>query len=174
MCSYSHGGNRTGAGRKKGSNIYHEPTKPIRVPISLIKKVKEYALTKRYKIPVYGNKVQAGFPSPADDYIEGMIDFNEHLIQHPSSTFVVKVTGESMIEAGIHPDDILVVDRSIEPAHGKVVIAVINGELTVKRLHRKDGYIILMPENKYFEPIIIQEESNLVIWGVVTNVIHKV
>ncbi|MEQ9115702.1 MAG: translesion error-prone DNA polymerase V autoproteolytic subunit [Rickettsiales bacterium] len=169
-----HGGKRANSGRRKGSNIYSESTKPIRIPISMIDKVKKYALNKGYAVPLYSNKIQAGFPSPADDHIESRIDFNEFLVQHPSSTFAVKVTGESMIEAGIYPDDTLIVDRSIEPNHGKVVVAVIDGELTVKRLHRKDGQIILLPENRMFDPIIIKNENDLVIWGVVTNVIHKV
>lgn len=172
--AFHHGGARANAGRKKGSNIYQETTKPIRVPVSLIDKIKKYAICKGYQIPLYSNKIQAGFPSPADDHIECTIDFNEYLVQRPSSTFAVKVTGESMIEVGIYPNDILIVDRSLEPNHGKIVVAVVDGELTVKRLHKKNGHIILMPENKTFEPIIIKQENELVIWGVVTNVIHKV
>ena len=142
--------------------------------MNIAEKVKNFALKKGYSVPVYGSKIQAGFPAPADDHIEDRIDFNDYLIHNPISTFVVRVAGESMIEAGIYPDDVLVVDRSIEPSHGKIVIAVIDGELTVKRLHRKNGHIMLMPENKNFDPIVVRDENALIIWGVVTNVIHKV
>ncbi len=172
--SNKHGGSRINSGRKKGSNIYQESTKPIRIPISMVNKVKNYALHKGFQIPLYSNKIQAGFPSPADDHIEDHIDFNELLVQHPASTFAVRVTGESMIDAGIFPGDILIVDKSIEPKHGRVVVAVVDGELTVKRLHKKNGNIILIAENKRFDPIIIKRENELIIWGVVTNVIHQV
>ena len=86
----------------------------------------------------------------------------------------MRVTGESMIKAGIHPDDILVVDRSIEPRHGKIVIAAIDGHLTVKRLHKEKGKTLLMPENDNYDPIALQEGNDMVIWGVVTNVLHAV
>ena len=168
------GGKRQGAGRPSGSGKFGETTKAIRVPESMIEDIKTFVLSKGYKLPVYGNKVAAGFPSPADDYIEGRLDLNEHLIQHPASTFFVRVSGLSMIDAGIYPDDILIVDKSIDPVHGKVVIAAIDGELTVKRLYKKDGVIRLMPENQDFAPIELKRESDLIIWGVVTNVIHSV
>lgn len=87
-------------------------------------------------LTLYGTNVSAGFPSASNDYVEGKLDLNEHLIKNPPATFFVRVSGDSMIGAGIHPDDLLVVDRSEEPKHGKIVIAVINGELTVKRLHQ--------------------------------------
>ena len=116
--------------------------------------------------------VAAGFPSPAEDYIEGKLDLNRHLIKHPAATFFVRVSGDSMIDAGIHPGDILIVDRSLEPADKKVVIAVIDGELTVKRIRIKKGRIYLMPENEKYKPIEIEKEMNFDIWGVVTNVIH--
>ena len=83
--------------------------------------------------------MRAGFPSPADDYIETMLDLNEYLIKHPAATFFVKASGESMVNAGIHSGDILIVDRSLEAVHGKIVIAALNGELTVKRLSRQQG-----------------------------------
>lgn len=174
MIDNSHGGKRKNSGRKKGSNIYSETTKPIRIPISMLDQVKKYALNRGYSIPLFSSKIQAGFPSPADEHIESRIDFNEFLVDHPAATFAVKVTGESMIEAGIYPNDMLIVDKSIEPRHGKIVVAVIDGELTVKRLHKKDGKILLLPENRLFDPIIVGNEKDLVIWGVVTNVIHKV
>ena len=125
-------------------------------------------------LPIYSNKVTAGFPSPADDHIEGKLDLNTHLIKHPSATFFVKATGDSMIGAGIHEGDILVVDRSLEPRNGKVVIAAVDGSLTVKRLMKNGKNTMLSPENKKYKPIKLTENTDIIIWGVVTNVIHKV
>lgn len=130
--------------------------------------------SKKYELPLFLESVSAGFPSPADDYMEGKLDLNEFLVRNPSATFFVRVTGDSMINAGIHSGDILIVDRSIEPKDGKIVIAVIDSELTVKRLQRMKGRVFLFPENKYYKPIEIKEEMNFEIWGVVTNVIHPV
>jgi DNA polymerase V len=130
--------------------------------------------TKPILIPLYESRVAAGFPSPASDYEEGKIDLNDMLIRHPAATFLVRVQGESMLGAGIHPNDILVVDRSLTPAHGRIVIAVVDGELTVKRLHKTQSQIILMPENEAFSPLPISEQQNFMVWGVVTNVIHSV
>ena len=124
------------------------------------------------KRPLFTVPVSAGFPSPAEDYIEGKLDLNKHLIKHPAATFFVKVTGNSMIDAGIHPGDILIVDRSIEPADNKVVIAVVNGDLTVKRIRVTRDRVFLMPENKDCKPLQIEAETGFEIWGVVTNVIH--
>jgi DNA polymerase V len=118
--------------------------------------------------------VRAGFPSPADDYIECKLDLNTHLIQHPSATFFVKAAGDSMKNAGIDSGDMLIVDRSLEATHGKIVIAAINGELTVKRLSHQQGKIQLLAENPDYEPILITDDLELVIWGVVTYVIHPV
>lgn len=123
-------------------------------------------------LPIFLESVSAGFPSPADDYLEGKIDLNKHLVKHPSATFFVKVTGDSMIDAGIHSGDTLIVDRSVDPKDGNIVIAVIDGELTVKRLSRSMSKLYLLPENRNFEAIEITEEMNFEIWGVVTNVIH--
>src|SRR5215831_7665344 len=89
--------------------------------------------------------VSAGYPSPADDYLEGPLDLNEHLITHPTATFFVRVAGESMREAGIHSGDVLVVDRALTPRNGSIVIAVVNGELTVKRLAKRRGQLVLVP-----------------------------
>jgi DNA polymerase V len=126
----------------------------------------------KYKLPLYMNPVAAGFPAPTEDYIEGKIDLNRHLIKHPEATFLVRVTGYSMIDAGIHPGDFLIVDRSLEPTNNKVVIAVVNGELTVKRIRKAKNKLLLMPENDSYEPIQIYAETEFHIWGVVTNVIH--
>jgi len=118
--------------------------------------------------------VSAGYPSPADDYLEGSLDLNQHLITHPTATFFVRVAGESMREAGIHSGDVLVVDRALTPSDGSVVIAVVNGDLTVKRLSKRHGKLVLMPENQQFPPLPITETTAFEVWGVVTYVIHRV
>jgi DNA polymerase V len=169
----SHGGKRDNAGRPKGQGKYGETTKTLRVPISRIDDVKGFLEgSTSYKIPLYASTVRAGFPSPADDYIEMHLDLNEHLIKHPAATFFVTASGDSMTGAGISSGDMLVVDRSLEATHGKIVIAAINGELTVKRLSLKSGRVQLLPENNQYQPIEITGDEDLVIWGVVTHVIH--
>jgi DNA polymerase V len=126
----------------------------------------------RYALPVFLGRLPAGFPSPADDYLEGRLDLNRHLIRHPAATFFVRVTGDSMIGAGIHSGDLLVVDRSLEPVDRNVVVAVVDGELTVKRLFKQDGVLRLLAENQRYPPIEITGHQTFEIWGVVTNVIH--
>ncbi len=126
----------------------------------------------RYSLPLFQNPVTAGFPSPAEDEIEKKLDLNELLIKHPTATFFLRVSGASMVKAGIHDNDILIVDRSLEPAHGKIVVAAVNGELTVKRLHLEKNKVFLMAENDVYRPIEITEGIELHIWGVVTSVIH--
>jgi len=123
--------------------------------------------------PLYSSHVKAGFPSPADDYIEDMLDLNQHLIKHPASTFIVKVSGDSMKEAGIVSGSLLVVDRSIEPIHGKIVVAALNGELTVKRLSITNDKVQLVAENPDYPAISITEELDMVVWGVVTSMIQE-
>ena len=130
-------------------------------------------LSTRYKLPVFLGRLPAGFPSPADDYLEGKLDLNRHLIKHPAATFFVRVTGDSMIGAGIHSGDLLVVDRSLEPADKNVVVAVLDGELTVKRLFKQNGVLRLLPENLNYQPIEITPQQTVEIWGVVTSVIHS-
>jgi DNA polymerase V len=169
-----HGGKRSGAGRPKGCNLYGEATKPIRLPLSRIEEVKAFLQHgSKMELPLFASKVSAGFPSPADDYLECKLDLNTHLIQHPSATFFVKASGDSMKNAGIQSGDMLIVDRSLEPTHGKIVIAAIQGELTVKRLYRHNERVTLMPENPNYVPIDITDEEEVVIWGVVTHVIHE-
>lgn len=139
-------------------------------------KVFEPEALERCDLPLFSNKVQAGTPSPTEDFLEGRLDLNEHLIKNPPATFFVRVTGDSMINAGIFPDDILIVDRALEAKSGKVIIAVLNGELTVKRLKIDSAHpsrIFLMPENSRYGPISVTEEMDFHVWGVVTNVIHK-
>jgi DNA polymerase V len=126
------------------------------------------------KLPVFLERVPAGFPSPAGDYMEGKLDLNQYLIKHPAATFFLRVTGDSMTEAGIHSGDLLIVDRSLEPSDGNIVIAVLDGELTVKQLERRKGKLRLLPANKNYEPLEVSEQQSFEIWGVVTHVIHKV
>lgn len=200
----SHGGKRTGAGRKKGSGPFKEPTKVMRVPESKVTLVKELLLemthdeqqisdaaalqslskdklsvhlpthlTSLVELPLYSHSVRAGFPSPADDYIEDRLDLNEKLIKDKNATFLLKVSGDSMKKVGIMEGDILIVDRSISPSDGHIVIAAIDGELTVKRLSVKSTGVFLVPENDNYPPIPVREENDMVIWGVVTSTIHQ-
>lgn len=167
------GGQRIGAGRRPGTGKYGEKTRPLRVPESLVDAVQAFVETKGYRLPLYTSRVEAGFPSPADDYSEGTLDLNELLIKNPSATFYVKAQGKSMIEAGISEGDLLVVDRSVDVVSGKIVIAVVNGELTVKRFQKKpDGSVFLLPENPDFKPLRITDEMDFSVWGVVTSVIR--
>ena len=194
------GGARPNSGRKPGFGPYGEATEAIRVPVSQIDSVKEFlagykervATTKdaakqlagqmmlplneppKQRIPLYGTKIRAGFPSPADDYVEARLDLNEHLIKNPPATFMLRVDGNSMVGAGIFQGDILVVDRSIEPKHDHIVVAVIDGEHTVKRLYKRNGMTKLIAENPEFPPIELQDGQELVIFGVVTSSIHAV
>lgn len=194
--SSKRGGARAGAGRKKGTSTYGEPTKAIRIPESLVSTVTELLDYKKKQlapenfnhpnvffpdfdstppsIPFFGVSVAAGFPSPADDYVEKRLDLNELLINKPASTFFVRAEGESMLGAGIHPEDVLVVDRSVHPGVGKIVVCALDGELTVKRLRSKEGKLVLSPENPNYQDIPLKEEVDMVIWGVVTSVIHNV
>lgn len=167
------GGQRLGAGRPAGSGKFGEMTKPIRIPLSEVETVLKWVQNRFYRLPFFQHAVSAGFPSPAEDEME-VLDLNELLIKHPSATFFLRVSGSSMIKAGIHDHDILVVDRSLEPINGKVVIATLNGELTVKRLYKKGNRVQLVAENDAYAPIDITEEMDFRIWGVVTNVIHPV
>jgi DNA polymerase V len=123
--------------------------------------------------PLFLASVSAGFPSPAEDYIEGRLDLNKHLIKHPAATFFVRVAGDSMIGSGIHPDDILVVDRALEPQDGNVIIAVLDGELTVKRISQRGARLYLVPDNCLYQPLEILAEMEFEVWGVVTSVIHS-
>ena len=126
----------------------------------------------RYARPLFMVSVSAGLPTPAEDYIEGRLDLNRHLIKHPAATFFVRVAGDSMIDAGIHPGDILVVDRALEPQDASVVIAILDGELTVKRIARRADKIFLVADNSAYAPLEIQTDMEFEVWGVVTSVIH--
>lgn len=121
--------------------------------------------------PLFTTPVQAGFPSPAEDYIEGRLDLNRHLIKHPVATFYVRVAGDSMVDAGIHPGAILIVDRAMEADDGDIVIARLDDELCVKRLRIIAGRVSLHSENHRYAPIEITEEMDFEIWG---RVMHSI
>ena len=124
-------------------------------------------------LPLTLCRVEAGFPSPADDYMEGSLDLNAHVVKHPSATYFVRASGDSMTGAGIFDGDLLIVDRSLEPAHGRVAIVEVDGQLTVKRLFKSKGRFSLRSENANYPPIDLQEENEVMVWGVVTHVLHK-
>lgn len=126
------------------------------------------------KLSFFLAPVQAGFPSPADDYVEKNLDLNELLVAHPSATFFVRVEGHSMRDAHIYDGDVLIVDRSLQAETGSIVVAILNGEFTVKRILKKKGRLFLVPENPAFSPIEVTPEIDFQVWGVVTYVIHKV
>ncbi len=126
------------------------------------------------QIPLYGHRVAAGFPSPADDYVEDWLDLNRLLVRNRPATFFLRVQGDSMIAAGIHDHDIIVVDRSVEAVHRSIVVAVVDGELTVKRLIRESGRTELHAENPRYAPIRLREGQELMVWGVVIHSIHQV
>ncbi len=123
--------------------------------------------------PLLSSRVQAGFPSPADDYVERSLDLNEEFIRHPAATYFLRAGGCSMQGAGIHDGDLLVVDRSVDPETGMVVVAVVDGEFTVKRLACGDQGMMLAAEHPGYEPIMIGPDTEVRIWGVVTSVIHR-
>lgn len=129
--------------------------------------------TRPIHVLLFSHKVAAGFPSPADDYIEGRLSLDEHLVRHKEATFFVRAKGNSMVGAGIFDGNLLVVDKSLTPSSGDIVIAVIDGELTVKRLIKRDGKIILKPESSRFKEIELKEGQELQVWGVVTATVKK-
>ena len=129
--------------------------------------------TTELKIPLFESGVSAGFPSPADDYLDLPIDLNEFLIKHPAATFYVRVKGNSMEGAGIRNGDLLIVDRAEEPRNKSSVLGIIDGEFTVKRIKKKGSDLYLMPDNPEFKPIKINDNMDFQVWGVVTYVVHK-
>jgi DNA polymerase V len=124
-------------------------------------------------IPFYISRISAGFPSPADDHIHKKLDLNELVIKHPAATFFVRVEGESMREAGIFHNDILVVDRALNPMNNDIIVCVINGDFAVKRFRRHNGHISLLAEHPDYAPIEITAEMEFQVWGVVTYVFRK-
>lgn len=137
-----------------------------------IKSIFQYTPGKKIIRPIIGATIPAGFPSPAQDYIDGTLDLTELLITHPAATFFMYADGYSMIGAGITPGDLLIVDRAIEPRNNKIVVAIVDMEFTLKRLKIEGKRYWLVPENDEFEPIEITQDMDFQIWGVVTYVIH--
>ena len=121
----------------------------------------------------YKEAVECGFPSPARDFTEGTIDLNEELIPRPNSTFIVRARGDSMIGSGIYPGDLLIVDRSLSPRNGSIIIAVLDGELSVKGLKLNNDQVTLSSSNPNYSDVIVSEEMDFTIWGVCTNVVHN-
>ena len=134
-----------------------------------------YGVDQKTKVvrPLFSCQVSAGFPSPADDYIDRQLDLNELLITNPAATFFVRAAGDSMIGAGINHDDILVVDRSLNATSGKIIIAIVSGELTVKRFIQTETTCKLAAENPDYPDLRITADTDFEVWGVVTSVIHQ-
>lgn len=187
------GGSREGAGRRVGTGKFREPTSVVRIPTSQEPVIKDFLAAYQKKrlntdldavsdfelpslhhvqvsLPLYSSKVTAGFPSPAEEHVEKRLDPNDFLIDQEEATFFVTIQGYSMMDVGLLPGDKAVVDRSKTANIGDIVLAVINGEFTIKTLAKnKSGQPILMPANKDFKPIEINEEMQFEIWGVVTG-----
>lgn len=126
------------------------------------------------EVPVAAGGVSAGFPSPADDFLEPSLDLNRSLIRNPASTFFVRVEGDSMKDDGIDDGDLLVVDKSLEPCDGCVAVCFLDGEFTLKRVRIGEDRITLMPANKRYKPIEIGRDEDFAVWGVVTYAIKKI
>lgn len=130
-------------------------------------------LSSHVALPYADQGIQAGFPSPAQDYISESIDLNRELIRHPAATFYGRVSGDSMIGDGIESGDILVIDRSIEPSDGDLAVCCLDGDFTLKRISLTDGVVRLIPSNEWFDPILVTPESQFEVWGVVTYTIKQ-
>jgi DNA polymerase V len=128
----------------------------------------------RADYPLAGATVSAGFPSPADDYMEAGIDLNRELIRNPGSTFFGRVKGTSMKDSGIHDGDVLIIDKSVEPYNGAIAVCFLDGEFTVKRIRIEKSTLYLVPENREFKPIAVTDRNDFMVWGVVTYVIKKI
>lgn len=125
-------------------------------------------------IPFFDTGISAGFPSPAEDFKQQRLSLDRELVKNKEATFFARVSGQSMIGAGLGDNDLLVIDRSLQPTHNKIAVCFLDGEFTVKRLKMEHGQLWLQPENPNYQPIKVTEENNFVIWGIVTNVIKKV
>lgn len=165
------GGKRPGAGRPSKFGTHSGKTKTIRIPAEHAENVIQF-INPNIRIPLFASVAPAGFVSPADDFIETTFTVKElvdYFMQRPAATFLVRIAGWSMKNAGINDGAIVICDRSLEPVDGDVVLASIDGEVTCKRLRISKDLIVLAPENEEFEPIIIPELSDFIIWGVVTG-----
>ncbi len=125
-------------------------------------------------LPFVKSGISAGFPSPADDFLDTSIDLNKELIKHPSSTFFGRVKGNSMVDAGLSDGDLLVIDKSLEPKNGKIAVCYIDGEFTIKRIKTAKDCVYLMPANPDYKPIKVTADNDFLIWGIVTNVIKSI
>jgi DNA polymerase V len=137
--------------------------------------VKLYAVAARSDatVPLYGSAPAAGFPAPGDDMVEASLNIHDLLVHHPEATYFVRVQGNSMEGAGIFSDDVLVVDRSIEPRHGMIVVAAVGGGMVVKRLRVEGGQLFLVSEQTGYEPIAVTEENECFLFGVVTGSVRQ-
>jgi DNA polymerase V len=169
----AHGGKRKGAGRPKGAGLYGEATERLRVPASMVPAIKQFVATSGFTLPLFSSRVQAGYAMPADEHVEERIDLNSYLVDDPEETFLVHATGDSMNDAGIRDGTLLVVNRRVKPVHGKVVVAAVDGQVTVKYLIVKKDKAYLMPANPAFHEIPIDSETGVTIWGVVTSSIQS-
>lgn len=128
----------------------------------------------KIKLPLFLSTISAGFPSPADDYIDKRIDLNKSLIKHPAATFFVRAKGESMTNSGISNNDLLIVDRSIEAYNNSIIVAILNGSFTVKRFKKKGNNVYLLPDNKKYKQIRVTEDMDFQVWGVVKFAIKNI
>lgn len=168
------GGRRKGAGRPKGTGKYGEETKALRVPVSLAEKVAKFIDRQALTFPMYTNKIAAEFPEPTEDVPADGFDIADYLFRHASAVFLHKMVGDSMTGAGIYSNDILIVDKSLLPRHGDVVIVSLEEVFAVRRLGLKNDKIELRPENPKYQTIKFETEEELKIWGVVRHVVHQV
>jgi DNA polymerase V len=167
------GGKRSGAGRPKGTGKYGEATIPVRVPASMVGEVHAWVNRKGDAIPLFTETVRAGLPTAAEGTVDQRVNLHDMLVQHADSTFTVRVQGPSMIDAGMDEGDLLVVDRSLPATNGKIVVAAVDGDLTVKTLRRGASAVELWPANPDFDVITVGPEQSLEILGVVTTVIRQ-
>lgn len=171
----AHGGKRLGAGRPKNSGQYGEDTCTVRIPRSRVSAVKHFltSMPLNAGLPFFSSTVRAGFPTPIDEVREEYIDLNSYVSSGTQSTFLVTASGDSMVDADIYEGDLLVVDSNIEACSGDIVIAVLNGEATVKRLNILKDEIQLIPANAVYETIMVTSEIEFKLLGVVTHIIHR-
>jgi DNA polymerase V len=177
-----HGGARPGSGPKPGP-----PTKVIRLPVPIAEFARKLAAAQKpgdvaafldlesrsaLRVPMMAWSAACGFPSPAEDYVDRPLDFNELLIEHPAATFAIRIEGDSMTGAGIFPGDIAVVDRARAPVNGSIVLALLDGAFTVKRYRVKDGAVWLQAENPVFPDIAVRDGQSFEVWGVITRSIR--
>ena len=171
----------TGLNREESSSIVRLPIPIVAIAKRIaagtlrfgdVSKFFSVAARRSTTVPLVAAKVAAGFPSPADDYLDRPLDFNELLIANAAATFAVRIAGESMTGAGLFPGDIAVVDRSMSPTNGCVVLALVDGEFTIKRYRVRAGAVVLQAENKAFKDLIVPEEASFEVWGVVRHAIR--